>query len=97
MGQSVEQGQALYQSSCVACHGADAKGRPGLGKDMTDSAFLRETSDDDLVDFLRDGRPVSHPDNTTGVPMPPRGGNPSLSDADLRSIVLYLRGFTVPR
>ena len=37
------------------------------------------------------GRPAGDPLNDTGVDMPPRGGNPSLSDEDLAHIVAYLR------
>jgi len=44
-----------------------------------------------MVDFLREGRRANHPENTTGIDMPPRGGNPSLTDQDLADITAYLR------
>ncbi len=84
-------GEKLYQGTCVACHGPDAKGVTGLGKDLTTSEFAKGLSDEELVAFLKTGRPASDPANTTGVDMPPKGGNPSLSDDDLLDIVAYLR------
>jgi disulfide bond formation protein DsbB len=83
-------GQTLF-TSCTACHGPDAKGLPNLGKDLTTSQFVGEKSDDELVSFLKVGRSASDPLNTTGVDMPPKGGNPALSDDDLLNIVAYLR------
>ena len=84
-------GEPLFQSTCAACHGPDAKGMPNLGKDLTTSAFLSETPDDEFLEFILMGRPASHPDNTTGVDMPPRGGNPALSDEDILNIIAYVR------
>jgi mono/diheme cytochrome c family protein len=84
-------GEPLFQSTCAACHGPDAKGMPNLGKDLTTSDFLTETSDADFLEFIKTGRPASHPDNTTGVDMPPKGGNPALDDEDLVNIIAYVR------
>ncbi len=84
-------GQELFASSCSSCHGADAKGIEGLGKNLVDSDFVAGLSDPDLVAFIKKGRPSSDPANTTGIDMPPKGGNPSLSDQDLFDIVAYIR------
>lgn len=84
-------GEPLFQSTCAACHGPDGKGLPNLGKDFTASEFVTEQSDAELVAFIKQGRPVSDPANTTGVDMPPKGGNPALSDEDLFDIVAYIR------
>ncbi len=84
-------GEELFQGTCVACHGADAKGVEGLGKDLTNNQFLQGLTDQELADFIKTGRPTSDPANTTGVDMPPKGGNPSLSDQDLLDIASYLR------
>jgi disulfide bond formation protein DsbB len=43
------------------------------------------------VDFNKPGRPATDPLNPTGVDMPPRGGNPALTDDDLVDIVAFLR------
>jgi disulfide bond formation protein DsbB len=75
----------------VACHGPDAKGIQGLGKDLTASEFVQTKTNMEMVAFLQTGRPASDPLNTTGVDMPPRGGNPAFTDQDLADIVAYLR------
>lgn len=84
-------GESLYQGTCSACHGPDAKGLPNLGKDLTTSEFLKENTDDELLDFILVGRPISDPLNTQGVDMPPKGGNPALSNDDIYDIIAYLR------
>lgn len=85
------QGQAVFQGTCASCHGADARGMPGLGKDLVASAFVREQDDQQLLEFLKMGRPASDPANTTKVDMPPRGGNPALTDEDLKNVIAYIR------
>ena len=84
-------GQTKFASTCSACHGPDAKGLTGLGKDLTTSEFAKGLSDADLVAFITKGRDTSDPLNTTGVQMPPRGGNPAITDQDLADIVAYIR------
>lgn len=84
-------GKTHYDSVCIACHGADATGMPNLGKDLTTSEFTQNLTDAELVEFIKMGRSVGDPENTTGVDMPPKGGNPALSDQDLYDIVAYLR------
>jgi disulfide bond formation protein DsbB len=84
-------GETLFQNTCAACHGSDAKGLPGLGKDLTTSEFVKGLSDAELVAFITEGRPVDDPANTRGVAMPPKGGNPDLTDEDLFDIVAYIR------
>lgn len=85
------QGAELYGSTCQACHGADGEGIDGLGKALNPSEFVQSQSDAELVAFLLVGRPASDPENTTGVDMAPKGGNPSLTDEDLQDIVAHLR------
>jgi disulfide bond formation protein DsbB len=77
--------------SCVGCHGLDAKGLAGLGKDLVNSTFVQGLDDDELLAFIKTGRPPSDPLNTTGLDMPPKGGNPALSDTDIRGINAWLR------
>lgn len=62
-----------------------------LGKDLRDNDFVKTTSDEELVEFLRTGRPADHPLNDRGLDMPPRGGNPALTDEDLAQVVAFLR------
>ncbi len=84
-------GEELFNETCVACHGPGGEGIEGLGKPMPGSAFIAGLTDDELVEFIKVGRPTSDPENTTGVDMPAKGGNPSLDDQDLADIVAYIR------
>ncbi|MDW8186008.1 MAG: cytochrome c [Anaerolineae bacterium] len=86
-----EKGKELFLGSCASCHGADAKGLPGLGKDLTTSTFVKQQTDVQLLEFIKKGRPATDPANTTGVDMPPKGGNPALTDQDLADIIAFIR------
>lgn len=88
---SATNGEALYSATCVACHGQAGAGIEGLGKPLAGSAFVSGLDDAALVAFIKVGRDTSDPENTSGVSMPPKGGNPALSDGDLEDIVAYLR------
>ena len=89
----VEHGESLF-IACAACHGPEGLGVPNLGKNLVESEFVHSLSDDELVDFIKTGRPIWDPLNTTGVDMPPKGGNPTLTDDDLYAIVIYLRSLS---
>jgi disulfide bond formation protein DsbB len=84
-------GQELFSVSCVACHGPKGEGVTGLGKDMTTSQFIADQSDAQLLEFVKKGRDTSDPANTTGVAMPPKGGNPALTDEQLLDIIAFIR------
>jgi len=86
-----EKGRELFLGTCASCHGQDAKGLPGLGKDLTASVFVKQQTDAQLLEFIKRGRPATDPANTTGVDMPPKGGNPALTDQDLADIVAFIR------
>jgi disulfide bond formation protein DsbB len=75
----------------VYCHGDNGKGIPNLGKDLTTSEFVAGQTDRQLIDFIKRGRMPGDPANTTGMPMPPNGGNAGLSDQDLANVVAYIR------
>ena len=87
-------GHAAFKKSCAVCHGPDAEGMPNLGKNLHANAFTKSQSDEQLMQFIIEGRPATHPDNTRGVDMPPRGGNPALTEADIQSIIGYLRSIS---
>lgn len=87
-------GETAYQGSCSGCHGLDARGIAGLGKTLVDSPFVQSLSDQELHQFIVTGRPIWDAANTTGVEMPPRGGNPALSDTDIDRIIAYLRSLS---
>lgn len=84
-------GQKYFAQTCSACHGKDAKGLPKLGKNLTTSDFVATESDSQLMEFLKQGRLATDPLNTTGVAMPPKGGNPAYNEQQLADIISYLR------
>lgn len=87
----VRSGQSAYLGTCAACHGTNARGITGLGKTLLGSPFVRDKDDVELTTFVIQGRTIWDAANTTGVAMPARGGNPGLSDQDIRNIVAYIR------
>ena len=86
-----EKGKEQFNTVCIACHGEGGVGIEGLGKPFTTSEFLLTVSDAELLQFIKTGRPISDPANTTGVDMPPKGGNPALTDEQLIDIIAYVR------
>jgi mono/diheme cytochrome c family protein len=92
-----EFGRKIYLSTCISCHGADGRGLQGNGKDLVHSEFVRANNDDFLVEFLKKGRDLNDPLNTTKILMPPKGGNPVLNEDDLYDVVEFVRGLQDPR
>ena len=84
-------GEEVYASSCASCHGSDGFGVEGLGKDLHNNEFVAGLTDEEFVEFLKEGRKANDPANETGVDMPPKGGNPSLSDQDLYDVAAFVR------
>ncbi len=80
-------GQAIYNQTCIACHGADGKGAlPGV-PDFTDEGGRLTKPDAHLLRNMANGF------QSPGSPMamPAKGGNPALSEGDLRNVLKYLR------
>lgn len=84
-------GQQIYNQACIACHGPTAEGITGLGKNLKTSEFISQKNDGELFEFIKVGRDAGDPLNTTGVAMPPKGGNPAMSEQEIADIVAYLR------
>ncbi len=84
-------GYDLFIASCAACHGQGAEGIEGQGLPLITSGYVRGTSDTDLVGFIKRGRPMWDASNTTGLDMPPKGGNPAITDEQLLQIITYIR------
>ena len=84
-------GKEQYDVLCIACHGPGGGGVEGLGKPFTTSEFLRARDDQEMLEFIKVGRPIGDPLNTTGVDMPPKGGNPALTDDQILDIIAYVR------
>ena len=86
-------GETIYQVSCVACHGPDARGVEGLGKSLhpEDSDFISDRTDAELVEYIKVGRRIDDPLNTTGIDMPPKGGNPAMTEEQMYDVVAFMR------
>ena len=76
-------GQQVYQASCVACHDAGIAGAPKLGDKGQWAKRIAKG-----LDALYAGA-VNGVQGSTGV-MPARGGNPALSDAEVKAAVDYM-------
>jgi cytochrome c5 len=72
-------GKKIYDTTCVACHGAGLAGAPKFG----DKAAW--------APHIKTGMPSLYQVALTGKgAMPPKGGNLSLSDADVKAAVDYM-------
>ncbi|MCC6950099.1 MAG: c-type cytochrome [Phycisphaerales bacterium] len=87
----IASGDKIFHSLCIACHGKAGVGIQGNGKALVNNEFVRSLDDDGLLAFIKQGRTPSDPKNTTGIQMPPKGGNPAMSDDDILDVISYLR------
>ncbi len=72
-------GEATYKATCIACHGTGAAGAPLFGsKEKWEPRVA--TGLDALMHTALNGKGA----------MPARGGNPALSDADIKAAILYM-------
>jgi cytochrome c5 len=76
-------GESVYQSSCMACHAAGVAGAPRLG-DADAWADRIDQGIETLYTHSIDGF-----QGDTGM-MPPKGGNTSLSDDEVKAAVDYM-------
>ena len=80
-------GKAVYEETCVFCHGAKGKGEiPGV-PDLTRKKGPLTKTDLELFHNIADG--FESPGSS--MAMPARGGNPDLSDEEVHDVVAYLR------
>lgn len=91
LAQYIANGSKLFSTACVACHGPGGVGVAGNGKRLVKNDFIKSLDDDALLAFITQGRSPTDPKNTTGIQMPPKGGNPALSEDDILDIISYLR------
>ena len=81
-------GAALYATHCLACHGADRRGIPGLGVALAGSAYVARSGTAELAAFLKVGRMPGQPGNVSGRVMP---GFEYLPEAELTALAGYLK------
>ncbi len=76
-------GKAVYERQCAACHEAGAHGAPRAGKPDDWSPRLAR-GDQSLYDAALRGK------SSGDRHMPPRGGDPKLSDNEVKAAVDYI-------
>ncbi|MCZ7531281.1 MAG: cytochrome c [Acidimicrobiia bacterium] len=82
---NLERGQALYETSCAACHGTDLRGTD-KGPSFLDVTYApNHHSDEAFLSAVANG---VQPHHWNFGPMPPQEG---LSDDDVVAIVAYVR------
>ena len=72
-------GKTVYDKTCVGCHAQSVAGSPKIG-DKAAWAPRIKTGFNALVQSVLKGKNA----------MPPKGGNPALSDAEIRAAVEFL-------
>ncbi len=86
----ISQGAALFTGAgiCAACHGAEAKGIPNLGANLTDEEWSQsDGSYEKILETITNG--VTPDKSTTGAAMPPKGGS-SLGEDQLKAVAAYV-------
>lgn len=96
LAEYIASGAKIYATLCIACHGAGGVGMAGNGKPLMKNAFVQSLDDDALLAFIKQGRSPTDPKNTTGIQMPPKGGNPAMSDDDILDVIAYIRTLQGP-
>ena len=76
-------GQQVYLTTCVACHDAGIAGAPKVGDKSQWAKHIAKGRDTLYASA------VNGVQGSTGV-MPPKGGNPGLSNAEVRAAVDYM-------
>jgi cytochrome c5 len=76
-------GQQIYQATCVACHGAGIAGAPKLGDKSQWAKHIAKGLDTLYASAVNGVK------GSAGA-MPPKGGNPALSNAEVRAAVDYM-------
>ncbi len=85
------EGREQFVMNCTACHGERGEEKPNLGKGIQHSRFVAELDDAGLMNYIKVGRRVDDPLNTTGIDMPPKGGSQALNDNDITKMIAYIR------
>ncbi|MFO7984220.1 MAG: c-type cytochrome [Desulfuromonadales bacterium] len=76
---SVEKGEAIYEKNCASCHKNGVAGAPKLDDQAAWS------------DSLSKGKETLYDNSINGFKsMPPKGGNSSLSDEEVKAAVDYM-------
>lgn len=84
-------GATVYQQNCVTCHGASLEG--GIGASLNPIEKLPGVKDPldpgFLIGIITNGR-TPQPGDPKQTAMPPKGGNSSLSDQDVKDVAAFI-------
>jgi mono/diheme cytochrome c family protein len=84
-------GATLYAQNCATCHGASLEGGIGAVLNPIDKLPGVPNSLDPnfLIDVITNGR-TPQPGDPKQIAMPPKGGNGSLTDQDVKDLAAYI-------
>jgi disulfide bond formation protein DsbB/cytochrome c5 len=80
-------GAQTFSQSCQGCHTPNGQGYVNIR-----ASWLSGKTDAEIVAFLKKGRAVTEADNFSKQAMPPYGGQPFLSEAQLLELTQHLQG-----
>ncbi len=86
-----ERGRQIFMSSCAACHGPGGEGMDRIGLPLRGSEFVAGSTQEGLIAFLKVGREANDPQSRMNALMPPRGGNPFMTDQEVALVAAYVR------
>ena len=79
-------GAKIYNETCVACHGADGRGVVPGAPDFNKKGAVESRPHDVMTRHIKNGfREPGKP-----LAMPPKGGNPDLTDDDVLDVQAFL-------
>jgi disulfide bond formation protein DsbB len=84
-------GASLYGANCATCHGANLEGGIGAVLNPIDKLPGVTNSLDPafLIQIITNGRQPQAGDPKS-IPMPAKGGNPNLTDQDIKDLAAYI-------
>jgi cytochrome c5 len=84
VSETVDPGKRVYSGLCFSCHGTGLPGIPQFGDKAAWATRIAQGKDklyeNALIGFT----------GASGMPMPAKGGNPSLSDDEVKAAVDYM-------
>jgi len=91
--ESIKLGEKVFKTTCFACHGPNGKGLVPGTPDLTgsksplkqDSAVLKKRI---IEGYQSAGSPLA---------MPPKGGNPQLTEAEVDAVIVYMKNTFLPK
>jgi cytochrome c553 len=87
---SAAEAKEVWEKECAKCHGADGKGKTKMGeklgvRDYTDPKVQEAMKDDQMAKAIKDGVKEKGSDKVKMKAFP------DLSDAEIKSLVTYIR------